>query len=203
MSFACQSSKVVAIRSNKEFNDTAPLRARLGARVAARRTAVTVCEAESSSESKESSSGVDFMTVLTGEVDVTALAPYKQYISPVVGSELFKTSTGFTEVAELVNCRAAMIGALAGLGAEIFGKGPFLSQFASVSPTVLVLLTLITGASVYSKFKDFDGEAALKTLDLGLEDTFTKTTELANGRLAMLALAVLITVESVKGSALL
>merc|ERR1712070_1339851 len=110
---------------------------------------------------------------------------------------------GFTETAELINGRAAMIGALAALGAEPFGTGPFVGQFASVSPVVLSVLAIITGTSVFSKYKEFDGDAALKQLDMGLEDNFTPVAELTNGRLAMLALAFMISVESLKGSALL
>merc|ERR1712070_333281 len=132
--------------------------------------------------------GDKVMTVLSGEMSpsvITSWGPYEKYVTPIVSSDLFKSSTGFTEMAELINGRAAMIGALAALGAEPFGTGPFLTQFASVSPAVLTLLAMVTGASVYPKYKNFDGSAALEQLDMGLEDNFTSVAELTNGRLAM------------------
>jgi len=164
---------------------------------AARRTALTtVCEGPMDK----------VMQVLEGEVSVDSIKSselYTKYVEPVVSNDLFKSNTGFTAGAEIINCRAAMVGALAALGAEIFGKGPFLEQLSEVSPAALSIMALITGASIYATYKGADGEQAVKDLDVGLEDSFTPSVERTNGRLAMAALAILIVVESVKGSALL
>eukprot|EP00958_Prasinococcus_capsulatus_P022580 scaffold3183_cov381-Prasinococcus_capsulatus_cf.AAC.31 len=142
------------------------------------------------------------MEVLQGEVSVESIKSsdaYTKYVEPVVSSDLFKSNTGFTAGAEIINCRAAMVsdsgrthilgrtapsatpgltctvyllslqvGALAALGAEIFGKGPFLAQLSACSPAVLSIIAIITGTSVYAMYKEVDGEKAIKDLDLGL-----------------------------------
>ena len=52
------------------------------------------------------------MQVLEGEVSLDSIKSselYTKYVEPVVSSDLFKSNTGFTAGAEIINCRAAMV----------------------------------------------------------------------------------------------
>jgi len=98
-----------------------------------------------------------------------------------------------------------MIGFLAGAGAEIFGAGPILGQLAACPQPPLAIMALITAGSIIPLYKGTAGDylASLKET-YGLPDgVFTPAMELLHARAAMVGIASLISIELLKGSALL
>lgn len=96
---------------------------------------------------------------------------------------------------ETINGRLAMIGFVAAVGAEIFTGKSILQQFGEAGGIVTAVAGLFIAASLVPVFRG----ANLKGKGPG---PMTKKAEIWNGRFAMLGVAALIIIESVKGSAL-
>ncbi|EFJ46470.1 hypothetical protein VOLCADRAFT_105462 [Volvox carteri f. nagariensis] len=130
---------------------------------------------------------------------------YRTYLKPYVDSEFFKKSTGWNELPETINGRAAMIGFVAAAGAEILGSGSILSQLSKAPQPVLLVLTLIVAASTIPIYKGTQGDylSALKDTYSLPEGVFTERNEKLHGRLAMLGLTTLLLLEMIIGRALL
>jgi hypothetical protein len=129
---------------------------------------------------------------------------YKQKLQPLLTNPTFVSATGWKELPELINGRLAMLGFLAGGGAELFGAGPLLKQAGSVPQPVLVVFALFIAASVIPVVKGSEGDYGKSLDDFQLpKDVFTKEMELVHGRAAMVGLAGMLVLESVFGRAVL
>ncbi|PNH11726.1 Carotene biosynthesis-related protein CBR, chloroplastic [Tetrabaena socialis] len=130
---------------------------------------------------------------------------YNKYVKTYVDTSLFKSATGWKALPETINGRAAMLGFVAGAGAEIFGAGSILSQLSGAPQPVLVVLGLVIASSIIPIYKGTEGDYLSSLRDTyGMpEGVFTEANELLHGRLAMLGLTSLIAIEMVSGSALL
>uniref|UniRef100_A0A7S3RAS2 Chlorophyll a-b binding protein, chloroplastic n=1 Tax=Dunaliella tertiolecta TaxID=3047 RepID=A0A7S3RAS2_DUNTE len=130
---------------------------------------------------------------------------YQQYGKEFFEGPVGSKSTGWNEIPETVNGRAAMIGFLTAVTGEIFSGSSFLAQFADHPQTVLVTVGLLTVATIIPIAKGTEGNYLSSLYDTYAlpEDLFTEKLERVHGRLAMLGLIGLITIELFKGSALL
>lgn len=99
----------------------------------------------------------------------------------------------FDGAPEIVNCRLAMLGFVAGLGAELSTNESVYAQFTQAAPTVIAVAALFTAATLAPILKGNQPESF---------GPFEPRAELLNGRIACLGLAGLLIVEAVKGSAL-
>lgn len=96
---------------------------------------------------------------------------------------------------ETINGRLAMIGFVAAVGAEIFTGKSILQQFGEQGGIITAIAGLFIVASLVPVFRG----ANLKGKGPG---PMTKKAEIWNGRFAMLGVAALIVIESIKGSSL-
>eukprot|EP00775_Hariotina_reticulata_P007000 gene7000-7214_t len=129
---------------------------------------------------------VQFLSATDFKLEQTDL--YKNTLKQYLENKYVVDSTGFKELPETINGRAAMIGFVAGASAEILGAGPFLLQLSKYPQPVLALLALITAGSIIPIVKGTEG-GYLKSLRETYtipEDVFTETNERIYGRLAML-----------------
>lgn len=103
---------------------------------------------------------------------------------------------------ETINGRLAMVGFVAAVGAEIFTGKPLLQQFGEAGGIVTAvaalfivasLIPIVRGANLKGSGPGGNGSGVPK---------LTKKAELWNGRAAMVGVAALIIVESIKGGAL-
>jgi hypothetical protein len=92
---------------------------------------------------------------------------------------------------EIINGRGAMIGMLAAFGAELRTRHPVLEQVADGPVLVAAAFGIIILASVIPIIRGAD-------LNISGAGPFTQRAEVWNGRLAMLAFATLIAVETFK-----
>ncbi|KXZ49138.1 hypothetical protein GPECTOR_23g66 [Gonium pectorale] len=130
---------------------------------------------------------------------------YKKYLAPYVESELFKQSTGWKQLPETINGRAAMLGFVAAAGAELLGSGSVLAQLSAAPQPVLLVLALVVASSAIPIYKGTQGDYlnALRDTYSVPEGVFTEANERVHGRLAMVGLAGLLAVEMLLGRALL
>ncbi|GIL57160.1 hypothetical protein Vafri_12466 [Volvox africanus] len=130
---------------------------------------------------------------------------YKTYVKPYVESEFFKQATGWKELPETINGRAAMIGFVAAAGAEILGSGTILAQLSNAPLPVLLVVGLIIASSTIPIYKGTQGDylTALKDTYSIPEGVFTESNEKIHGRLAMLGLTCLLILEIIFGRAIL
>lgn len=87
-----------------------------------------------------------------------------------------------------------MLGVLAAIGAELSTGQSVLTQFNSATAVVLTTWAIFAVASLVPILKGADMTEAF--------GPFNRTAEMLNGRVAMLGLAALLTIEWIKGSAL-
>lgn len=146
-----------------------------------------------------------FAFLTSDDFSITESAVYTQYLKKYVEDEYFVQSTGFKALPETINGRAAMIGFLAGAGAEIFGAGPLMGQLSRAPQPALVIMALVTAGSIIPIIKGAKGEylASLRETYTLPEGVFTEALERLHGRLAMLGVGGLILLELLKGSAVL
>ena len=90
-------------------------------------------------------------------------------------------------IPEVVNGRLAMVAIVAALAAEFSSEESVLTQFGDAPAPVLALVAVTTIASFFPVFK---GAAKDKSFAM-----FTPAVEMANGRAAMLGLAILLVIE--------
>ncbi|KAF5833691.1 hypothetical protein DUNSADRAFT_9924 [Dunaliella salina] len=136
---------------------------------------------------------------------VTSSDLYQQYGKEFFEGPVGSKSAGWNKIPETINGRAAMIGFLTAALGEIFGGYSFLEQFADHPQSVLVTIALLTVATIVPVAKGTEGNYLRSLYDTYAlpEDLFTEKRELLHGRLAMLGLISLITIELFKGTALL
>ncbi|KXZ41231.1 hypothetical protein GPECTOR_630g729 [Gonium pectorale] len=96
---------------------------------------------------------------------------------------------------ELINGRLAMVGALVGLFSELTTGKSLLAQFGSSPLQILLLVGALSYATLAPILRGSNLSEAFGPL--------TPEAEKLNGRVAMLAVAVLLAIEISKGSALL
>lgn len=152
---------------------------------------------------------LEFLNSTTFDIKETAL--YQNRLKPYLDNETFTKSTGWKELPESINGRAAMLGFVAGALAEIFGAGPLLLQFSKSPQPVLIVLALIIVGSVVPIVKvgqlpegsKGDYLDSLKDTYSVPEGVFTEPLERVHGRLAMLGVGGLVLLELLKGSAVL
>lgn len=130
---------------------------------------------------------------------------YKQYLAKYAENDWVVQSTGFKPIPESINGRAAMLGFVAAAGAEIFGYGPVIGQLSFSPQPVLVILALVTAASIIPIAKGAQGNYldSLKDTYSLPEGVFTEANERVHGRLAMVGLGSMIFLELVLGHAVL
>lgn len=130
---------------------------------------------------------------------------YKQYLSQIAENPWVQESTGWKIIPESINSRAAMLGFVAGAGAEIFGAGPILGQLSASPQPVLFLIALLTAATIIPIQKGTDGQylESLQDTNGVPKGWFTPAKERAHGRLAMLGLTSMIVLELIFGHAVL
>jgi len=87
---------------------------------------------------------------------------------------------------ELINGRLSMVAVLAALGAELSSDESVLNQFSDASGAVLALVAITTVASMVPLLRGAKSESV---------GPFTPAVEMANGRAAMLGLAMLLVIE--------
>lgn len=111
-------------------------------------------------------------------------------------------SMGFAEFApETINGRAAQIGFVAGLAAEIATGDSFPTQLYEHPTTFAFVVAFVTAATYFPSAQG----ASSYTSDpetLGNIGLFTAAAERTNGRAAMLGVAAMLTLETLKGGAL-
>ncbi|GLI67650.1 hypothetical protein VaNZ11_011899 [Volvox africanus] len=139
------------------------------------------------------------------EIKLEDVEAYKTYVKPYVESEFFKQATGWKELPETINGRAAMIGFVAGAGAEILGSGSILAQLSKAPQPVLLIIGLIVASSTIPIYKGTQGDylAALKDTYSIPEGVFTEMKEKVHGRLAMIGMSSLLLLEILFGQAIL
>jgi hypothetical protein len=131
-------------------------------------------------------------------------ALYKDKLAPLLANKYVSQATGWKELPELINGRLAMVGFLAGGGAELFGAGPLLKQAGSATQPVLIVFALLIAASVIPVVKGGEGDYSKSLDDFQLpKEVFSKTMELVHGRAAMAGLAGMLVLESLIGRAVL
>ncbi|GFR52776.1 hypothetical protein Agub_g15388, partial [Astrephomene gubernaculifera] len=130
---------------------------------------------------------------------------YRTRLQQYVESDMFKRSTGWKELPETINGRAAMLGFLVCALREVAGGGPVLAQLAGSPLLVLGALGLLVAASTVPIYKAVQGDylSALRDTHGVPEGVFTEPLERLHGRLAMLGLAGLLAAEALVGRALL
>ncbi|KAG2423111.1 hypothetical protein HXX76_002335 [Chlamydomonas incerta] len=185
------------------------MRAASGLRPTNTRRTKLVCKAEAETTKTPEWVPAEAAPVLkfleSTDVKLEELPAYKTYLQPYVESDLFKSSTGWKELPETINGRAAMLGFVAAAGAEIFGSGSVLTQLSAAPQAVLVVLGLIVASSAVPVVKGTQGDylSALKDTYSVPQGVFTAANEKVHGRLAMLGLTTLILIEMIVGRALL
>ncbi|CAK0783538.1 hypothetical protein CVIRNUC_006737 [Coccomyxa viridis] len=92
---------------------------------------------------------------------------------------------------ELINSRAAMFGMLAALGAELGSRQPVFIQLKTAPLAILGGFVTIIVASIIPALRGAN-------MDQNGAGPFTKEAEVLNGRVAMVAFALLIAVETFK-----
>jgi len=97
---------------------------------------------------------------------------------------------------ELFNGRLAMLGFVAGVGAEITTGESTLSQFGNHTGAFVFASALFTLASLMPRLQG--GNTAKPD---ATEGAFTASAEMLNGRAAMIGMAALLIQESISGSA--
>lgn len=123
--------------------------------------------------------------------------------TPPPKAEDFGSVMGFSGWApEVINGRLAMVGFLAGLGAE-FGTGDsFPTQFAEHPIALGFTIGIFTLASFMPLFQGAEGyNAKPKSVD-GRTGPFTADAEMMNGRGAMIGLAAMLLIEGAMGGPL-
>ncbi|KAL6751399.1 hypothetical protein V8C86DRAFT_2779093 [Haematococcus lacustris] len=130
---------------------------------------------------------------------------YKQYAQDYVESATVRDSFGWKKIAETINGRCAMIGFVAGAGAEIFRQKTILYQLAAQPQPVALTLVLLTVATLIPIIKGTDGKylESLQETYTVPEGWFTEAKEKVNGRAAMLGIAAMLLFEVVTARALL
>merc|ERR1712176_1505052 len=115
----------------------------------------------------------------------------------VMNEDKWNTTMGFAGWApEVINGRLAMVGILAGLGAELAKGVSIPTQFANhfgaffFASAVVIAASFVPGIGNPAEKKKFDGP-------------WTAQAEMLNGRVAMVALALTIAVEAATKSSLL
>merc|ERR1712084_27139 len=115
----------------------------------------------------------------------------------VMNEDKWNTTMGFAGWApEVINGRLAMVGILAGLGAELAKGESIPTQFADhfgaffFASAVVIAASFVPGIGNPAEKKKFDGP-------------WTAQAEMLNGRVAMVALALTIAVEAATKSSLL
>lgn len=88
-------------------------------------------------------------------------------------------NTKFPQIAEKLNGRMAMVGFLAGSSRELVEGVNYIDQLKTAWPSVLMLTTMLTYATITTR-----------NLDVIEEKPFTTDLELLNGRLAMLGVFI-------------
>lgn len=111
--------------------------------------------------------------------------------------ETFYEATGFTETAEVINGRLAMLGFMAYIGAVF--TGDFLTQLAEHPLFVTLLVATVSGASLVPivKPEGYMPASVKEPLDkalgaLPVEAVFTPVSERINGRAAMVGVAAVL-----------
>jgi len=105
----------------------------------------------------------------------------------------FSETMSFAGLApEIINGRGAMVGMLAAFGAELRTHEPVLKQIQAAPVFVLLAFGTIILASVIPIIRKAD-------LNISGAGPFNQRAEVWNGRLAMLAFASLIAVETIRG----
>eukprot|EP00878_Enallax_costatus_P002886 GHUV01003080.1.p2 GENE.GHUV01003080.1~~GHUV01003080.1.p2 ORF type:complete len:200 (+),score=72.48 GHUV01003080.1:104-703(+) len=152
---------------------------------------------------KEAQPVLDFLNATDFDIKQTRF--YKDNLQKYVENKYVVDSTGWKQLPESINGRAAMIGFVAGAAAELLGAGPILLQLSKSPQPVLAVLALITAGSIIPIVKGTEG-GYLKSLRETYtipEGVFTEPNERVHGRLAMVGLGAMIVIELLKGSALL
>jgi hypothetical protein len=125
-------------------------------------------------------------------------------VAPLLKNEVVATATGFRELPELINGRLAMLGFASGALAEVFGAGSVLKQAGTAPQPVVAVFALIVAASIIPVVKGKEGDYAKSLDDFQLpKEVFSKDMELVHGRLAMVGLFALFTLEALFGRAIL
>ncbi|GLC41692.1 hypothetical protein PLESTB_000687900 [Pleodorina starrii] len=189
----------------------APLRAPRPCVARGRRSLVCKAEADSAPSTSKTpewipeQAGPLLKFLESTDVKLDDVEAYKTYVKPYVESEFFKLSTGWKELPETINGRAAMIGFVAAAGAEILGSGSILSQLSRAPQSVLLVLALVVASSAIPIYKGIQGDylSSLRDTYSVPEGVFTEANEKVHGRLAMLGLTALLLLEMVTGRALL
>lgn len=144
-----------------------------------------------------------FLTATDFKLQDSAL--YKEKLQPYLSNEYVVQSTGFKNLPEIINGRAAMLGFLAGAAAEVLGAGPLMLQLSEAPQPVLVVMALIVAGSIIPVVKGTEGgymQSLRDTYTLP-EGVFTDDMERLHGRLAMVGVGALVVLELLKGSAIL
>jgi negative regulator of replication initiation len=152
---------------------------------------------------KEVQPVLDFLNATDFDIKKTRF--YQDNLQQYLENKYVVESTGWKELPESINGRAAMLGFVAGASAELLGAGPLLLQLSKSPQPVLVVLALITAGSIIPIVKGTEG-GYLKSLRETYtipEGVFTEPNERVHGRLAMVGVGAMILVELLKGSALL
>ena len=114
----------------------------------------------------------------------------------------FGEAMAFSGVApELINSRAAMVGFVAALGAEVVGNESITAQVADVAPAAAGLMSLLTLATFAPALRgeNMDPKVGWEATK-GSMFTDMASIELTNGRAAMLGLVGLFAYETISGS---
>lgn len=114
---------------------------------------------------------------------------------PAARSVGFGEAMAFSGAPEIINGRLAMLAFVAALGAELATGEPVVEQLMSAPVLVAVTAVLFTWASLVPVLKAGG--------DVGKEfGPFKKSSELINGRAAMIGFASLLVIEGIKHTAL-
>lgn len=115
----------------------------------------------------------------------------------------FSEVMGFSGYApEVINGRLAQLGFVAGLGAEIATGESFPAQFAAHWPSFLFATGVVTLATFIPSFNSVTYTADPKTKK-EVFGPFNEGAELFNSRAAMIGIAAMLAIESVKGGPLI
>mmetsp|Transcript_37775 Transcript_37775/g.82171 ORF Transcript_37775/g.82171 Transcript_37775/m.82171 type:complete len:174 (-) Transcript_37775:253-774(-) len=101
---------------------------------------------------------------------------------------------------ETINGRSAMCGITAGLAAELATGDSFPTQLYEHPAAFALVVSLVTAATYFPSAQGLNSyNSNPDTLDIGL---FTPHAERVNGRSAMIGIAIIMTLEMIKGGAL-
>lgn len=130
---------------------------------------------------------------------------YKDYLSIIFENEFVVMSTGFRELPEIINGRAAMLGFVICALGEIFAAGTVAEQLSSAPRPVLTLLGLIIAGSLAPVIRGSstsDVKAIQERFQLS-KSVFSEDNERIHGRLAMVGMGALIALELTLGHKIL